>query len=79
VYYLRVISVMYFGTSQREYACEGGWGAHAAMLTATILVVAVGFFPGSVMRSTRRAEQSVMRPAPVRASTAIAASADSRR
>jgi NADH-quinone oxidoreductase subunit N len=61
-YYLRVISVMYFRVSRREFGCEGGWGAQAAMVLATGLVVVVGLFPGGVTQATRNAEFSLRRP-----------------
>lgn len=61
-YYLRVIAVMYFGVSQRQHGGEGGWGAAAAMIAATGLVLFVGFFPGSVTTAAKRADHLLTRP-----------------
>jgi NADH-quinone oxidoreductase subunit N len=61
-YYLRVVAAMYFAAPKREFGCEGGWGAQAAMVAAALMVLGIGFLPGGVMNATRRAEQSVQRP-----------------
>lgn len=60
-YYLRVIANMYFRAPKREFGCEGSWGAQAAMLGSTALVVFLGLFPGILIQSTSHAEQSVIR------------------
>jgi NADH-quinone oxidoreductase subunit N len=61
-YYLRVVAVMYFGSSQRTHGGEGGWGAQAAMLLAASLVLYFGVFPGSLMTPARQAELLLVRP-----------------
>ncbi|MGE3775793.1 MAG: NADH-quinone oxidoreductase subunit N, partial [Pirellulaceae bacterium] len=61
-YYLRVVAVMYFGTTVGDRRGEGGWGARVAMSLAAALVILLGVFPGSVLNPTRRAEQILFRP-----------------
>ena len=60
-YYLRIVSVMYFGQPKREYHGDGGWGARAAMIFAAALVVFAGVFPGTLIPPSRHAEQSLQR------------------
>ena len=71
-YYLRIVSVMYFGVSRTEFGGDGGWGPRAAMIAAAVLVVGVGLFPGGIWDATSRADASLRRPAvrPVRTSIA---------
>ncbi|MFV1964139.1 MAG: NADH-quinone oxidoreductase subunit N [Pirellulaceae bacterium] len=57
-YYLRIIAVMYFGTSTRSPQAEGGWGAWFAMSTCALLVVALGVFPKTLLDTTMRSERS---------------------
>ena len=61
-YYLRVVAVMYFGTSQREHGEEGGWGAQVAMCAATLLVLLFGFFPGRIASAAQQADKFLVRP-----------------
>ena len=57
-YYLRIIAVMFFRPPQLSHESTGSWGSFAAMLSCTLLVVFVGLFPGSVMRSSNKAARS---------------------
>ncbi|MFZ5828792.1 MAG: NADH-quinone oxidoreductase subunit N [Planctomycetota bacterium] len=54
-YYLRVISVMYFRTPLATQRGEGGPGAAFAALAAALLVLAIGLYPGPLMRLAEQA------------------------
>jgi NADH-quinone oxidoreductase subunit N len=62
-YYLRIIAVMYFGSSRRTPSAQGGWGAWSAMAACAFLVVALGIFPKTTLDATARSERSARAPA----------------
>jgi NADH-quinone oxidoreductase subunit N len=49
-YYLRVVAVMYFRTPLATPRSQGGAGVWWAAVLCTLLVVAVGLYPGPLMR-----------------------------
>lgn len=57
VYYLRLISVMYFKSSDTALPAGGGLGSRLVMFAATALTLMLGLLPGHAMRSARTAEQ----------------------
>jgi NADH-quinone oxidoreductase subunit N len=57
VYYLRLIGVMYFSSSDATLPAAGGQGSRLVMLAATALTLMLGLLPGHAMRSARTAEQ----------------------
>ncbi|MCA9211395.1 MAG: NADH-quinone oxidoreductase subunit N, partial [Planctomycetales bacterium] len=72
-YYLRVIATMYFYSSSREEDARGGWEAAVATGLCAFTVVALGILPGSIMRTSRLAEQSAIAGTTVKASSTLAA------
>ncbi len=58
-YYLRVVGVMYFRTPLATPRAEGGAGAWWAGVTCTLLVLAVGIYPGPLMEETKKAATPV--------------------
>ena len=57
VYYLRLIGLMYFSSSDQELPTAGGQGSRLVMLTATAMTVVLGLLPGYAMQRVRTAEQ----------------------
>ena len=57
VYYLRLIGLMYFKSSDTELPAGGDQGSRLVMLAATGLTLMLGLLPGHAMRSARTAEQ----------------------
>ncbi|MHB8971167.1 MAG: NADH-quinone oxidoreductase subunit N [Pirellulaceae bacterium] len=56
VYYLRVISTMYFTPPVTSLSVRGGLGTLAGSLVCCVLVIAVGLLPGVVLRSAELAD-----------------------
>jgi NADH-quinone oxidoreductase subunit N len=54
-YYLRVVSTMYFRSPEGVPRAEGGWGAALATGVCVVLAVGIGFYPGPLVTSARRA------------------------
>ena len=54
-YYLRIVAVMYFRSSDRPAAGEGGAGAWTASFICALLVLAVGLLPGPMVNASRQA------------------------
>jgi NADH-quinone oxidoreductase subunit N len=63
-YYLRIIAVMYFRAPVTTVKAEGGPGTWLAMVLSTLLVLAVGLFPGPAMTTADQAGRTVQRPEP---------------
>lgn len=61
-YYLRVIATMFFRTAIAPPAAEGGWSSASVMLTCTILLVALGLWPGPMLDLARDAERAFQTP-----------------
>ena len=59
VYYLRIVGVMYFRTPLATPKAEGGAGAWSAAMACAVLVVAIGLFPGPLLRESGRASPGV--------------------
>ena len=57
VYYLRLIGVMYFSSTDATLPTGGGQGSRLVMLTATAMTLMFGLLPGYAMRAARTAEQ----------------------
>ena len=57
VYYLRLIGMMYFNSSDTTLPAAGGQGSRLVMLAATAMTLLLGLLPGHAMRSARTAEQ----------------------
>lgn len=57
-YYLRIVSVMYFRSSDTKLPAEGGRGAAFAMALCAALVVLVGMLPGPLVTGSNVASQS---------------------
>jgi NADH-quinone oxidoreductase subunit N len=68
-YYLRVVGVMYFRTSEPGTAtavkAEGGAGAWWAMVACTLLVIGIGLYPGPVVGVTNLAANAIRNSQPV--------------
>jgi NADH-quinone oxidoreductase subunit N len=63
-YYLRIVAVMYFRAPVTTVKAEGGPGTWLAMVLSTLLVLAVGLFPGPAMTAADQAGRTVQRPEP---------------
>jgi NADH-quinone oxidoreductase subunit N len=61
-YYLRVVATMYFRAPVTTVKAEGGPGPWIAMVASTLLVVAVGVYPGPIIDAADRAGRAVQRP-----------------
>lgn len=65
-YYLRIVAVMYFRTSRTVPRGEGGAAAALAAALCAVALVAIGLFPGPLVRASNRAsiaaQESVMQP-----------------
>lgn len=72
-YYLRVIATMYFYSSSRENDARGGWEPAVATALCAFAVVALGVLPGSIMKTSRLAEQSALAGTHDGASSTLAA------
>ena len=57
-YYLRVVGVMYFQSSSRAPAAEGGQAAQLAAMFCAVLVVAIGLWPARLAGLSRDAALS---------------------
>jgi len=62
-YYLRIVGVMYFRTPLATPKAEGGLGTRCAAVVCAILVVAVGLYPGPLMRASDAASPHAAAPA----------------
>ncbi len=61
-YYLRIVGVMYFRSSQRDLQADGGTGAGLAMVLCAVLVVFVGLQPNPLQVGANAAAQSARLP-----------------
>ena len=59
-YYLRVVAVMYFRTPLATPRAQGGPGPWAAAWICAVLVVAVGVYPGGLLRESNRASPTAV-------------------
>jgi NADH-quinone oxidoreductase subunit N len=67
-YYLRIIGVMYFRSSEVAPEGRGGVGAGFATLLCTLAVLIIGGYPGPLVEYAKAASRSVRKlPAPVQA------------
>jgi len=64
-YYLRIVSVMYFRSSETFRPASGGLGSGLATLIAAVLIIAIGVAPGPLSRWMRRAGDSLAASAQV--------------
>ena len=55
VYYLRIVAIMYFRTPLATPKAQGGPGPWVATMLCAILVLALGVFPGPLMRAAQSA------------------------
>ncbi|QDU94217.1 NADH-quinone oxidoreductase subunit N [Lignipirellula cremea] len=60
VYYLNVVSTLYFRTSQTSTPARGGYGSLAAMSISAIAIGFLGLVPGGVMKTAGLAEQTAL-------------------
>ena len=65
-YYLRLVSVMFFQSSERRATEEGGLPAFVAAVACAVLVVATGAFPGAPMELAIRSENQIARTRSIR-------------
>lgn len=63
-YYLRIVAVMYFRTPLATPRAEGGAGAWWAAVACVVLVVAIGVYPGPLMREADDASKLNDKPRP---------------
>jgi NADH-quinone oxidoreductase subunit N len=61
-YYLRIIGAMYFHAPAEAPQQQGGTGSLVAAAACAALVLAVGVYPGPVLRAARQ-QATVVRPA----------------
>jgi NADH-quinone oxidoreductase subunit N len=66
-YYLRIVAVMYFRSSLAIPKAQGGPGAWVAMVVCAALVLALGVYPGPLLRDANRASPTAGRPGQVEA------------
>ncbi len=64
-YYLRIVAVMYFRSPVTTVKAEGGPGAWWAMVICTLLVIAVGLFPGPIITAADEAGRTVRETPPI--------------
>jgi len=57
-YYLRIIATMYFRAPLATVRAEGGFGAAFAAVACALVVVGLGFMPGSLVNDAHQASQA---------------------
>ncbi|MCI0358678.1 MAG: NADH-quinone oxidoreductase subunit N, partial [Planctomycetaceae bacterium] len=64
-YYLRIVAVMYFQPASAQPPAAGGWGALAATLACSALVVGIGVFPRPAVDAATAAQSTLQSRGPV--------------
>ena len=77
-YYLRVVGVMYFGTSAATgpttVRAEGGAGAWWAMVACTLIVLGIGVYSSPIINVTNRAAYAIRQSQPIEVKTRLSES-----